>query len=147
MKFDNVMQTFGDDLKPFAPKIYIVNCPKCGAALKVKDGAAVYACGACNYLFQIRKVQQNVTEEKDAPQEETVKEESLEMQTPEAENMAEEPCDERVETPAEESKEEAIEWQPTIDEEDSEDGWEEDNRQMDIPVWQEEEAEEGWDEE
>lgn len=142
MKFDNVMQTFGDELKPFAPKIYIVNCPKCGAALKVKDGAAVYACGACNYLFQIRKIAQDVTEAKE-------KEESLEMQTPEAENTAEEPCDESAETPveAEESKEEEIEWNPTIDEEDSEDGWEEDNRQIDMPVWQEEEAEEGWDEE
>ena len=134
------MQTFGDELKPFAPKIYIVNCPKCGAALKVKDGAAVYACGACNYLFQIRKIAQDVTEAKE-------KEESLEMQTPEAENTAEELCDESAETPAEESKEEEIEWNPTIDEEDSEDGWEEDNRQIDMPVWQEEEAEEGWDEE
>ena len=142
MKFDNVMQTFGDELKPFAPKIYMVNCPKCGAALKVKDGAAVYACGACNYLFQIRKIAQDVTEAKE-------KEESLEMQTPEAENTAEEPCDESAETPveAEESKEEEIEWNPTIDEEDSEDGWEEDNRQIDMPVWQEEVAEEGWDEE
>ena len=142
------MQTFGDELKPFAPKIYIVNCPKCGAALKVKDGAAVYACGACNYLFQIRKIAQDVTEERVEPQEEEAKEESLEMQTPEAENTAEEPCDESAETPveAEESKEE-VEWNPTIDEEDSEDGWEEDNRQIDMPVWQEEEAEEGWDEE
>ena len=121
-----------------ADKIYIVNCPKCGATLKVKDGAAVYACGACNYLFQIRKIAQDVTEAKE-------KEESLEMQTPEAENTAEEPCDESAEIPAEESKEEEIEWNPTIDEEDSEEGWEEDNRQIDMPVWQEEEAEEGGD--
>ena len=151
MKFDNVMQTISDELKPFAPKIYFVNCPKCGATLKVKGGGAVYSCGACNYLFQIRLVDETVTEEKEEVAETPV-EETLEMQTPETENEAEEPCEEVCEEPAEipveeESKAEFAPWTPTVDEEESEEGWEEDNRHVDMPVWQEEEGEEDWDEE
>ena len=36
-------------------KNYVVNCPKCGAALHMKAGGVVYMCPVCNMLLRIRK--------------------------------------------------------------------------------------------
>ncbi len=153
-------------------KVYIVNCNKCGAALKVKDGAFAYICGACNHLFQIRKIEKIITEdgsevkleEPVAPVEEaldipvqldisdveTKKEEKAEGVEEEAQPTVEEPemkeIEEVKETAAEKASLEMPTWEPEVDEEEEE-GWEEDNRQRELPIWQEEEAEEGWDEE
>ena len=37
------------------PKDYVVNCPKCGAALKIKDGGSfAYMCPVCNTLLRVK---------------------------------------------------------------------------------------------
>lgn len=36
-------------------KNYVVNCPKCGAALNMKTGGVAYMCPVCNTLLRIRK--------------------------------------------------------------------------------------------
>lgn len=36
-------------------KNYVVNCPKCGAALQMKTGDVAYLCPVCNTLLRIRK--------------------------------------------------------------------------------------------
>ncbi len=36
-------------------KKYMVNCPKCGAALNVKEGSIAYMCPVCSNLFRMRK--------------------------------------------------------------------------------------------
>ena len=36
-------------------KKYVVNCYRCGAALKVKASNVVYMCPVCNNLFRVRK--------------------------------------------------------------------------------------------
>ncbi|MBO5412123.1 MAG: hypothetical protein J6A38_03495 [Clostridia bacterium] len=36
-------------------KNYVVNCPKCGAALQMKTGGVAYLCPVCNTLLRIRK--------------------------------------------------------------------------------------------
>ena len=161
-------------------KIFVVNCNKCGASLKVKDGAFAYICGHCNNLFQIRKISKLVKEngaevpvETPAPAEETT-ETPVEMpvetsaedvqldisdipvqETTEdvvdeipAEETTEtaEPTEEVEEAVAEEKFAPIPEWVPATDESE-EDGWEEDDRRSELPVWQEDEPEEGWDEE
>ena len=35
-------------------KTYIVNCPKCSAALKVENGNFAFVCPVCNHLFRLR---------------------------------------------------------------------------------------------
>ena len=35
-------------------KKYVVNCYRCGAALKVKASNVVYMCPVCNNLFRVR---------------------------------------------------------------------------------------------
>ena len=160
-------------------KVFIVNCNKCGAALKVKDGALAYICGACSHVFQIRKIEKIITddglevklEEPTAPAEEPldipvqsdisnveeakedIKEETVEMvaeETPPAveETAAEEKEEmQAVEEPkVKEKTSEMLAWEPEVDE-GEEEGWEDDDRQRELPIWQEEEAEEGWDEE
>ena len=60
-----------------AAKIFVVNCNRCGAALKVKDGAYAYICGACNNLFQIRKIEKIIQPVVPKAKEESVVEDSL----------------------------------------------------------------------
>ena len=40
---------------PAAPKKWIVNCHRCGAALYVEIGNMVYMCPVCNNLMRVRK--------------------------------------------------------------------------------------------
>lgn len=40
--------------QPVEPKTYVVNCPKCGAALNVKAGGFAYMCPVCSNLFRVR---------------------------------------------------------------------------------------------
>ncbi|MBE5739775.1 MAG: hypothetical protein E7349_02835 [Clostridiales bacterium] len=160
-------------------KVFIVNCNKCGAALKVKDGALAYICGACSHVFQIRKIEKIITddglevklEEPTAPAEEPldipvqsdisnveeakedIKEETVEMVAEETQPAVEETAAEEkeemqaVEEPTvKEKTSEMLTWEPEVDE-GEEEGWEDDDRQRELPIWQEEEAEEGWDEE
>ncbi len=35
-------------------KQFVVNCPRCGAAVKVSGTAPAYLCGACRQLFRVR---------------------------------------------------------------------------------------------
>lgn len=160
-------------------KVFIVNCNKCGAALKVKDGALAYICGACSHVFQIRKIEKIITddglevklEEPTAPAEEPldipvqsdisnveeakedIKEETVEMVAEKTQSAVEETAAEEkeemqaVEEPkVKEKTSEMLAWEPEVDE-GEEEGWEDDDRQRELPIWQEEEAEEGWDEE
>lgn len=160
-------------------KVFIVNCNKCGAALKVKDGALAYICGACSHVFQIRKIEKIITddglevklEEPTAPAEEPldipvqsdisnveeakedIKEETVEMVAEKTQPAVEETAAEEkeemqaVEEPTvKEKTSEMLTWEPEVDE-GEEEGWEDDDRQRELPIWQEEEAEEGWDEE
>ena len=160
-------------------KVFIVNCNKCGAALKVKDGALAYICGACSHVFQIRKIEKIITddglevklEEPTAPAEESLdipvqsdisnveeakedtKEETVEMVAEKTQPAVEETAAEEkeemqaVEEPTvKEKTSEMLTWEPEVDE-GEEEGWEDDDRQRELPIWQEEEAEEGWDEE
>ena len=155
-------------------KVFIVNCNKCGAALKVKDGALAYICGACRHVFQIRKIEKIITddglevklEEPTVPAEEpldisaqsdisnveetkeAVKEETVEVVADEPQPVVEETVAEEKEeiSAVEEKPLEMPTWEPEVDE-GEEEGWEEDDRQREFPIWQEEEAEEGWDEE
>ena len=132
------------ELKDYERKVYIVNCNKCGAALKVKDGACVYICGGCRNLFQIRKMEKVVIDGKEEIREKvepTVEEElPIQLDIPEVEEFQEEiketPIEEPVvDMPTEEIieeepqstrvKEEPI-WMPELEENDEEEGWEED---------------------
>lgn len=36
------------------PKVWVVNCPKCGAALNLKEGGFAYMCPVCNNLLRIK---------------------------------------------------------------------------------------------
>ena len=158
-------------------KIFIVNCNKCGAALKVKDGAYAYICGACKNLFQIRKKERIIqtagaapkTEEKpvEEPLEEPIVEESfeeegsvqldisdIEMQ-PVTEEPVEEIPEEVVEEPVEEIPEEVVE-EPVeeipevVVEEPVEEVSEVVVEVENAPAWEpktDDEEEEGWDEE
>lgn len=36
------------------PKTWIVNCPKCGAALSMKDGGCAYMCPVCKTLLRVK---------------------------------------------------------------------------------------------
>ncbi len=146
------------ELKDCEKKVYIVNCNKCGAALKVKDGAYVYICGACKNLFQIRKMEKVIIDGKeeirekielkaeeelpiqlDIPEMETVQEEIAEtpMEEPIADTAREEVLGETVEVEPQTAKvkEEPV-WMPALEENEEEEGWEEDNRER--PIWQEE---------
>ena len=129
-------------------KVYIVNCPKCGAALKVKDGANVYVCGGCRHLFQIRKfekiIQEDVVEVKEKAS--VSSEKAVEIPTqPDIPEMdvtpkAAEETTEKEELPiVEVNVSSRPAWVPQIDAEEEEEGWEDDNRLAAIPVWQEEE--------
>ena len=47
--------------KPAAPpaeivreKQFVVNCPRCGAAVKVSGSAPAYLCGGCRQIFRVR---------------------------------------------------------------------------------------------
>lgn len=35
-------------------KQFVVNCPRCGAAVKVSGTASAYLCGACRQIFRVR---------------------------------------------------------------------------------------------
>ncbi len=35
-------------------KEFVVNCPRCGAAVKVSGTASAYICGACSQMFRVR---------------------------------------------------------------------------------------------
>lgn len=35
-------------------KEFVVNCPRCGAAVKVSGTASAYICGACSQVFRVR---------------------------------------------------------------------------------------------
>ena len=41
-------------------KTYIVNCPKCSAALKVENGNFAFVCPVCNNLLRVRKCEKLV---------------------------------------------------------------------------------------
>lgn len=43
-------------------KTYAVQCPACGAKLKVKEGGTAYACPKCTQLFRVRKTEKLVEE-------------------------------------------------------------------------------------
>ena len=45
---------------PVEPKTWMVNCPKCGASLNVKEGGYAYMCPVCNNLFRVRKCEKLV---------------------------------------------------------------------------------------
>ena len=36
------------------PKTWIVNCPKCGAALSMKEGGCAYLCPVCKSLLRVK---------------------------------------------------------------------------------------------
>ena len=42
------------------PKLWVVNCHRCGAALHVQEGNMVYMCPVCNNLFRVRKCEKLV---------------------------------------------------------------------------------------
>lgn len=42
------------EAQPVVMKQYLVNCPRCGAALKVQDGGVAYMCPVCSNLFRMR---------------------------------------------------------------------------------------------
>ena len=39
---------------PREPKNWIVNCPKCGAALNLKEGGTAYLCPVCNSVLRVK---------------------------------------------------------------------------------------------
>lgn len=159
-----------DELKPLAPKTFVVNCLRCGAAVRVKDNANVlYICPVCNNRFQIRKMEKRVkeilpveeeakawippVEEAVAPVEETPVEEAV---APVEETPVEEAVAPVEETPVEEQlgielpeEEKAVEpdWKPIEDEAEEEADWDKDVRDERILEWEEDEPEAGWDEE
>ncbi len=36
------------------PKNWVVNCPKCGAALNLKEGGTAYLCPVCNSVLRVK---------------------------------------------------------------------------------------------
>ena len=42
------------DAIPVEPKTWMVNCPKCGASLNVKEGGYAYMCPVCNTLLRMK---------------------------------------------------------------------------------------------
>lgn len=42
------------DAIPVEPKTWMVNCPKCGASLNLKEGGYAYMCPVCNTLLRIK---------------------------------------------------------------------------------------------
>ena len=36
------------------PRNWVVNCPKCGAALNLKEGGMVYLCPVCNSVLRVK---------------------------------------------------------------------------------------------
>lgn len=147
-------------------KVFIVNCNKCGAALRVKDGAYAYICGSCNNLFQIRKMEKIVQEavlvqdeEPVAPVEETANEDvQLDINDIPVEPVVEEPIAEEMpveetveaeETPVEEIPAEEPATEEALDETPFEESVEEE-KYAQMPEWSpktDDGEEDGWDEE
>ncbi len=44
-------------------KEYVVNCLKCGAALKVKNDGCMYVCPVCRSMFLVKVTQVQVKDE------------------------------------------------------------------------------------
>ncbi len=62
MEEKNVIQANATEQSNEEVKV-VVNCPKCAAALRVREGRIAYVCPVCNTIFRVRKATRTIEDE------------------------------------------------------------------------------------
>ena len=63
MEEKNVLEETVAEQQPVEEVKLVVNCPKCAAALRVREGGIAYVCPVCNTIFRVRKATRMVNDE------------------------------------------------------------------------------------